>query len=599
MRKRVQLQIALGLVGASALAGTFFQSPVMAGSLQGQCSTSAIAQIFAGEPDTTVLAAKSFSKGQLLPLAGPQSYTAEHELCMVKLRVGPGTPGPAGAPSTQAGIGLEIWLPAPESWNGRVHNLGGGGFVGEMEVTDPERIVPNIGEGVAPAVVASREGAVSGFTDTGHALPAGGADGSFLMLPDGSVNTAQWRDFSERGIHMLAVKSKQLAAAYYGRPADHSYFEGCSTGGRQAHKLAQKFPQDYDGIIGGAPAMNWTRFITSELYPQLVMQRELSAPISPAKLMRASSAAVSACDLNGGRHMGYITAPAQCRYNPEKDKTLLCRNDGGSDASATCFSRREAKVLNKIWYGQTSDGSSPDPEHSNGFSTQLEDARHWFGIPRGTQQLLAMSRDGVATPFPIALHMVALIAGRGGLADASFKNAAGNGGDGWKDLTYLQLSEISARGDAQQSLFSNINSDSTDLAAFRAHGGKFLAYHGLADQLIAPEGTMRYYEALSRRFGGVAPTREFYRFITVPGMGHCQGVGSVDGLQGVSPVSAPPLPASGQLYAALVSWVEQGKAPDSLLVTSREGETHPLCEYPKELRFLGGDVKNAASYRCQ
>lgn len=563
-----------------------------------RCSTMAVARMLSGSADTKVILARSFAKGDRLPMPGAEDQRAVADLCLVKLLVGPGTPGPVGAPSTQSGIGIEVWLPSPTAWNGRIHNVGGGGFVGQPEVIDPTQVVSSIGEGVAPSIIAGVEGAVSGYTDTGHRLPASGADGSFLMLPNGTVNSGQWRDFSERGIHQLAVKTKELAASYYGRSADRSYFEGCSTGGRQAHKEAQMFPDDYDGIVGGAPAMHWTRFITSELYPQLVMQRDLDGPMSPAKLLRVSSAAVSACDVSGGRHMGYILDPKSCRYDATKDKTLLCSADGGRDATAACLTRREALAVNKMWYGQTADGTVPDPAVANGFTTDLTKGYEWFGIPRGTQQMLAQSEAGQPTPFPIATHMIALISGRSVLADPTFHNATGDGSNGWKALTYPQLAAIADKGDQRQATFSHVNADSPDLTRFEKRGGKFLAYHGLADQVIPPQGTMRYYEALSRRAGGVAATRAFYRMLTVPGMGHCQGGGSVDGLKGVSPPADPPLPARGQFYTALVNWVEKGQAPDALVFSNTQGEAHPVCEFPKTLHFVGGDTKKATSYRC-
>src|SRR5882672_11369688 len=232
------------------------------------------------EPDslTTVLLVKAFKKGDALALSGtpttPAPPVAANDVCVVKLLVGPGNPGPADAPSTSAGSGIEVWLPARANWNRRIHVAGGGGWAGGNQTS----LTVLAGAGGAgsttpsPSFIATVEGAVSANTDTGHSGPGGG---SFAMLPDGSINTVLWNDFAQRGIHEMAVKSKEITKAYYGKAAKYSYWDGFSTGGRQGHKLAQLHPDDFDGILAGAPAFNWTRFITNELYPQIVYLRDL------------------------------------------------------------------------------------------------------------------------------------------------------------------------------------------------------------------------------------------------------------------------------------------------------------------------------------
>jgi len=186
---------------------------------------------------------------------------------------------------------------------------------------------PRRGRAAVPSETANVEGSVSAVTDNGHGgrgIISGNLDGPFAMNPDGRINTALWTDFSSRGIHEMAVKTKLLAAAYYGKPAQHSYFDGCSTGGRQAHKTAQDYPDDYDGILAGAPAINWTRLIVGEVYPQIVMARDLNAPLTDAQLQLVSSAAVSACDTDlNGQHAGYISDPAMCRYDPTHEREVL------------------------------------------------------------------------------------------------------------------------------------------------------------------------------------------------------------------------------------------------------------------------------------
>lgn len=220
----------------------------------------------AGTKDTLV---KAFKKGDPILLSGTPGATtpvASNDVCVVKLLVGPGSPGAAGAPSTSAGIGIEIWLPAPARWNNRIHIKGGGGWAGSAE-GDPAQLAGGGARGgageLSPSVTAMEEGAVSASTDTGHASNPPSLDASFAINPDGTINTILWKDFSERGIHEMAVKTKALVKAYYGGEAKYAYWNVFSTGGRQDLKEAQANPADFDGILAGAPAINWSKFSTT------------------------------------------------------------------------------------------------------------------------------------------------------------------------------------------------------------------------------------------------------------------------------------------------------------------------------------------------
>jgi pimeloyl-ACP methyl ester carboxylesterase len=177
-------------------------------------------------------------------------------------------------------------------------------------------------------ILAMNEGAVSSTTDTGHTV----MNGSFAVLPDGAINRRLWADFASRAVHEQAVKSKALAAYYYGRAPKYAYWEGGSTGGRQGLNLAQNYPEDFDGIIALYPALNWTRFITAELYPQIVIHRDLGGrALTKRQLDLVSNAAISACDVVGGEHLGYIVDIAACRYDPTQDKACCaCRMAAGT-----------------------------------------------------------------------------------------------------------------------------------------------------------------------------------------------------------------------------------------------------------------------------
>lgn len=553
---------------------------------------------------TTVLLVKGFKKGESLALSGtpatPAPPVAASDVCVVKLLVGPGNPGPAGAPSTSAGIGIEVWLPTRANWNRRIHVMGGGGWAGGVQTS----LTLLAGAG-GPATVATTEGAVSANTDTGHAITG---TGSFAMNPDGTINTVLWRDFARRGIHQMAVKTKELTKAYYGRHAKYAYWDGFSTGGRQGHKLAQVHPHDFDGILAGAPAINWTRFITNELYPQIVVQRDLGGvPLTFGQMALLGNAAINACDVVNGQHLGYIPDPSECRYDPTRDVSVLCQSSGGTNTTANCVTPVQAQAMNKMWYGQTRDGTAPSPAVDNSWSRRIKGNQLWYGLARGTfMALLAGSNPvtGVPTPFTIATDMVALENQNPKLATPSFINATGNGANGWKDLSYAQLAEAYDNGVMLQRSFANINTDNPDLQRFRSAGGKMLVYHGLADVLIMPQGQVNYYERVVREMGGLHAVKKFYRLFLVPGMSHGLANGTTN------PNANPPLPGgvgpSGttQLYDVLTHWVEKGIAPTRIDISSPVtpafpvAKSRPICAYPKKATYVGGDINVASSYVC-
>jgi hypothetical protein len=575
---------------------------------------------------TTVLLVKAFKKGEVLRLSGtpatPTPPVAANGVCVVKLLVGPGHPDAANpsAPSTSPGIGIEIWLPTPANWNSRIHVAGGGGWAGgnQTAVTLLSGTGPAGGTTAGPWFIATVEGAVSANTDTGHSGPGGG---SFAMLPDGNINTVLWNDFAQRGIHEMAVKAKQITKAYYGKAQKYAYWDGFSTGGRQGHKLAQLHADDFDGILAGAPAFNWTRFITSELNPQIVYQRDLAgAPLTPGQLNLMGNAAINACDMVNGQHMGYIPDPSECRYDPVHDAGVLCVASGGTNTTADCVTSPQAAAMNKLWYGQTRDGSAPSPSDDNAWSPDIAAGRHratgnhlWYGLARGASfgglggsALVGTPPVRIPSPFTISTDMVALEMQKSTLATPSFINATGNGADGWKNLKYGDLADAYDKGVDLQRSFAHINTDNANLRPFQESGGKMIIYHGLADVLIMPQGSVNYYERVLREMDGLHEVQKFYRLFLIPGMTHGIGNGTTN------PTANPPLPgvagvvgadgtvdATSQLYDALTAWVEKGKAPSRIEISTPDGtKSRPICAYPKKGTFVSGDVKTAASYVC-
>lgn len=571
------------------------------------CDTAAIKSAFAASTDTEVRLVQAFKKGAPLSLAADASAgtpLAANEVCLVKINVGPGNPGPADAPSTSQGIGIEIWLPSHDNWNRRIHVKGGGGWVGGVHQSTTQLAgVANSSSGAA-ATTAMVEGAVSATTDTGHEI----ANGAFTLNPDGSINTALWKDFAERGIHEMAVKTKLLTEAYYGEKAKYSYFNGFSTGGRQGHKAAQAHPDDFDGILAGAPAFNWSKFITAELYPQVVMQRDLGGQnLNRQQLDFASNQAIKACDVIDGQHLGYISDPSQCAYDPSRDVEVLCEGVAGNvgvlgqnrDAQ-TCLSLAQANAINKIWYGQTVDGSVPDPALDNSWGLTTAADQKWYGLARGTSLLGLAGSE----PFPIASDMVALELMDPTIAmpisrGAPFANATlGVGADGWKALSYAQLAYAWDEGVRLQPEFAQINTDNPDLSAFRDRQGKMIMYHGLADYVIMPQGSVNYYHRVTQQMGGLQAVQQFYRFYLVPAMDH----GFRNGTS--NPDANPPLPTNEQLYEKLTRWVENGEAPDVVVAQfdaagAQLEKSWPLCVWPLKATHQQGDPKQAGSYRCE
>jgi feruloyl esterase len=609
------------LFGAAALTLTACggsDGPAAPAAPVAQACDDGLKTLFTPDENTSVLLVKSFKAGDALALSGtpasPTPPVLAADMCLVKLLVGPGNPGPAGAPSTTQGIGIEVWLPAPASWNERIRAFGSGGFAGGRHA-DIARIGYE-GASFQPlhlAAVANGYAVVVSAHGKTTAPYTGGSNASFLMNADGTINQVSWRDFAQRAVHEMADKSKPLAALYYGRAHKYAYWDGYSTGGRQGFKAAQVYPEDFDGILAGAPAFNWTHFITSEAYTQLVMQRELGGPIAATKLDAVSASATGSCD---PQSFGFVLDTASCRYDPTNDAAALCTTSttatgtpGTNADTARCLSLAEAQVVNKIWYGQTHDGSAPDPGIDNASGTVPGFKQLWWGLTRGTS---LTSLAGI-NPFPISTDNLALILQSPEFAQrvpATFVNATAAPADRWRTLSYADLANVNALGIGLQPWFSNINTDNPDLTAFRDTGGKILTYHGLADELIPPQGSVNYYSRVASAMGGYEEVQKFDRLFLIPALGHNTifKVSSVDPATGAitaaSKVPLPALPINGssndQLFTALRNWVENGTAPSRLDLASPDASVSlPICAYPQRPTYSGtGSVKVASSYHC-
>jgi hypothetical protein len=416
-------------------------------------------------------------------------------------------------------INIVVALPK-STWNGRYLASGNGGYAGGA-VTVPTSSVT--------------AGYVGSDTDTGHAEPGG----QWAWSPTG-MNYAQIQDFAYRANHEMAVKSKALIDFYYGQGPTYSYFNGCSTGGREGLTAAMRYPNDFDGIYAGAPAINWTRFIPAELWPQVVM-KQLGNVLPACKLSAVQALVLAACDPSDGLQDGLFD-PRDCNFDPS---SLL-----GKEASPTCgvFTEADVEVIRRIWEG---------PRRPNGEFL-------WYGLYPGA----SMSSLAGAQPFSISVDWFKSWLHKDPTWD-------------WQTLTFDSFAT-----DFDQSVSEwgyALGTNDPDLSAFRHSGGKVVIWHGLADPLIFAQGTIDYYERVLARMGGLRPVRKFARLFLAPNVGHCGGGGPAPG---------------GNGFPAVVKWVEEGIAPNTIIATSGS-RTRPLCPYPTVARYKGaGSIDQAENFKC-
>jgi len=421
-------------------------------------------------------------------------------------------------PGANDTVTIVVWLPT-NTWNGRFQGTGGGGYAAGLFAIG---LVPALTQGYAAAA-----------TDAG--VPIDIADpGTWANDPELLTN------FAYRSLHDMTVAGKEVTARYYGHPANYSYWNGCSTGGRQGLMEAQRYPTDYDGIVAAAPAVNWTKFIPAEQWPQVVMNEANNHP-TQCELEAFNTAAIAACDTLDKAADGIISSPADCRFNPYQlvGKKIQCN---GQEITIT---RSDAEVVAKIWAGP-------------GVWSGMQKGTPFYGIANTTED----GTEGI--PFPISDNWIKDFL----LHDPTYDTST---------ITYADWYRLFAQSKRE---YANIDTSNPNLTAFRAAGGKLITWHGEADELIFPAGTKDYYQRVDAATPG--HTEDFYRLFMAPGVGHCAG--------GTGPAPTDPL-------AAVVTWVEQGRAPETLPAQS-ETATRNLCRYPLVSHYTGGDVNQASNYRC-
>jgi feruloyl esterase len=424
-------------------------------------------------------------------------------------------------PSSDSNINVEIWLPTAETWNGKFEAVGNGGWAGSIQ-------------GFANMQTALRAGYATAGGDTGHNA-ADGQNGAFALgHPEKVV------DFGYRAIHEMAVQSKEFIKAFYGMSEKLSYFNGCSTGGRQALMTAQRYPEDFDAILAGAPANNQVYLHAADMSRMADIYKNPAGFLTEAKQALLAQAVLNACDALDGIKDNLVSNPLACKFDPG---ALLCKN-GDAD---TCLTAPQVETAKRIHApAKKADGELVFPGYAYGGETSY-----------------AVARGGTT---PGALQM------------DTFRYL-GHQDPNW-DWKTFDLDKDIALANKNAGF---INATETDLGKFKARGGKLLLYHGWADPAIPAENTVNYYQSVLARMG--KGQDDWLRLYMVPGMGHCGG--------GTGPNQV-------DWFGTLEKWKEGNVTPAVTGSNAALGLTRPLCPHPQVAQYKGsGDPNAASSFECK
>ena len=486
-------------------------------------------------PATTIASAQAVAAG---PVAMPQGPPADMPaFCKV-----------AGSikPSADSDIQFEVWLPA-SGWNGRFATAGNGGFAGSMNLRAMARAVAL--------------GYATAGTDTGHRGAA--TDASWALgHPEKVV------DFGYRAIHEMTVTAKTIAAAFYGRPVSHAYFNGCSNGGRQALMEAQRFPEDYDGIIAGAPANDFTHLLAQAVFNRQATESDPAAYIPASKVPAIETATLAQCDAKDGVEDGVVDDPTACVFRPA---ILLCK---GAESDA-CLTAPQVAAIEKLYAGPR--GAVPvHPGLVAGGATGPGSWPLWVTGPEPGKSLIGT----FGTQF--------------------FQNMVFE--DPKWDFRRFQVERDTKVVDAK--LARTLNATDPDLSALRKRGGKLVIWHGWSDPAISPLNAIRYYQSVQAKMGA-RETDAFARLYMLPGVQHCDGG---PGPAGFNDANASQRDAEHDVSVAVERWVEEGVAPGQIVAAkfktpgepaSGIARTRPLCPYPQVARYKGkGSTDEAGSFSC-
>jgi feruloyl esterase len=461
--------------------------------------------------------------------------------------------------TTNPGPNQDIFeLALPASWNGRFIFVGNLGFAGGLATT------------AAPANFAVQYGFAGAITDTGHESPASSPvfDATFALN-----NLAAQDDWLYRSVHAVTVASKAIMQAYYTQQAlVHTYFVGYSTGGRQAMVEAQQFPNDFDGIAANRPALGdyWADFNRDS-------EQVTATPanfIPGDKLALVDKTVLNTCDGTDGVIDGLIQDPRACNFDPQ---SLQCSGAEGPScltAGEVATFKAVYKGAGKIYPGFTVSDPASEPATQNGWDSWITGlaapdapgtAEPWTSLDNAPGQFIF--QDQFLKYFVFG--------------DASYNSLTFNVND---PSQLAQLQAVATRGGADGTI--------PDLSAFSQRGGKLTIFHGWSDAAVTPLDTVQYYMNLAGKMGGIAATKQFARLFMLPGTQHCGGGPGPDVWNGFVPV---------------LFWVENGTVPDQLPAYHFQNDdpstgvvtrSMPLCAYPNQAKYIGGDVNQLSSWTC-
>ncbi len=495
-------------------------------------------------PDTTITLAESHAAGPFTP-PGSTNPLQLPAFCRVA-----GVVNPA--------VRFEVWLPAASAWNGKFQGVGNGGLAGTISYS-----------ALAAGLVRNY---ATASTDTGHQVTS--PDGIWALHNDQLIV-----DFAYRGTHEMSVKGKAITGAYYGAAPRLSYFVGCSKGGQQALMEAQRFPDDYDGIVAGDPAAYWTQhYLGGHLWPELAMLSDTSGAhyIPRAKLPALEAAVNAQCDALDGVVDGILGDPRRCRFDPS---VLLCQ---GAETDA-CLTAPQIEALQAIYAGPGADiypGILPGNE--TGWASWITGNLTFAGNPPVMSGTLPTH---LTLGIPFFKYFI--------FDDPNWDYHTLN----FTTDVATTMNKPVLVGNRYEPMSAVIDATNPDLHDFRSLGGKLIQYHGFSDPDITPLTSINYYESVVDVMGrapnghgdGLRETQSFYRLFMVPGMQHCSG---------------GPGPTTFDALGALEQWVEEGVAPVSIPAAHVQGGvttlTRPLCAYPLEAVYTGqGSTNDAANFVCQ
>ena len=442
-------------------------------------------------------------------------------------------------------IAFEVSLPA--RWNGRFYMIGNGGHAGEA-MDDAGR--------VAQRNQALKLGFAFAQTNTGHDSRKEPGATFVLSNPQKAI------DYAYRAVHLTATTTKDITKDYYGKSVSHAYWNSCSNGGRQGLIEAQRFPDDFDGIVANAPWVDQTGFTIGAMWNQKALSQ---APVTPAKLSLVADKVMAKCDAIDGLKDGLIDDPRKCAFDPSRDVPICSAGSDGAD----CLTAAQASAIAKVYSGPVNNGKRFFPGYMPGSEAVMSGL---FGGGRGSgwmNVIVAAQPDGKSADFNLAENTIRYLVHKPPKPDYDYKTF-----DFDRDIHLLD--EWSKQADAKN----------PDLSKFKKRGGKLLMTYGWADSILQPMMGVNYYEQALAKNGPDTP--EFFRLFMVPGMAHCSG--------GIGPDRHDPV-------TAMINWVEKGQAPASMVasrvVNDQVVRTRPLCPYPQVARYSGGgSIDDAANFRC-